>query len=412
MKAALSISLAIVFLTGTLGLGLGTSAAHADPAVDIDLHDPSGHAMDAFHRALAGAERGEGQARLMFYGASHVASDTFTGILRRTLQDSFGDSGHGFVLPAKPWNSYRHRDVNIDGTLTWWADWIGKSGAAADGLYGLAGVSITSNDPKDYASLSTTVDNRHGQRVSVFDIYYLEQPGGGSLDVRVDGRLVRRLATGGLVKRAAYYKLPVEDAGHKLELFPVGDGPVRLFGVAMDRETPGVVVDVVGINGYRAANQLKWNEDLQAEHIRRRRPDLITLAYGTNESGDDTPIENYEADLRAVLGRIKRAAPEASCLLIGPSDRPLKKRGRYQVRPRQALLIDAQKRIGAEFGCAFFDLVEFMGGPLSMVTWVGSEPRLGAKDHVHYTAAGYKRLAEVLHAALMKGYSPGGTRSR
>ena len=108
--------------------------------IAIDLYDPSGKAMDAFHQALRTTEAGEGQTRMMFFGASHVASDTYTGRLRRLLQARFGDAGHGFVLPAKPWRYYRHRDVVIDGTLTWWADWVGKTKGRMDGYFGLGGV--------------------------------------------------------------------------------------------------------------------------------------------------------------------------------------------------------------------------------------------------------------------------------
>ncbi len=375
--------------------------------VPIHLEDPSGHAMDAFHAALRRAASGRGQAHLVFYGASHVASDTFTGPLRQMLQDEFGDAGHGFVLPARPWRSYRHADVNIDGTLTWWGDWVGKRGGRTDGLYGLAGVSIASESPEDYASVATTVDNPHGRRVSRFEIHYLEQPGGGSMDVRIDDRLVRRIATAGLVPAARHVVFRVEDAGHRLEIRPVGDGEVRLFGVVMERDVPGVVLDTLGINGHRAEYQLQWNEAIQREMLALRRPDLVVLAYGTNECGDDdVPIADYEAALEAVVTRIRQAVPQASCLLIGPSDRPMRAGRRWVERPRQAEVVAVQRRVAARHGCAFFDLVAFMGGPLSMVRWVEHDPPMAARDHVHLTARGYRRLAEVLHDALLEGYTP------
>ena len=46
--------------------------------------------MTQFHEALRAAEDGTGQAKAMFYGASHVASDTYTGRLRRLLQRRIG----------------------------------------------------------------------------------------------------------------------------------------------------------------------------------------------------------------------------------------------------------------------------------------------------------------------------------
>jgi hypothetical protein len=67
--------------------------------LDIAIEDRDGKSMEALHRALARAAAGEGQARLAFYGASHVASDLFTGHIRRELQTRYGDAGHGFLVP-------------------------------------------------------------------------------------------------------------------------------------------------------------------------------------------------------------------------------------------------------------------------------------------------------------------------
>lgn len=176
--------------------------------------------------------------------------------------------------------------------------------------------------------------------------------------------------------------------------------------MTLERDQPGVIVDTLGIPGARANTQLMWNESLQREHLRKRHPDLVILAYGTNESGDDDhPIEDYAAGLRKVIGRIKRALPKASCVLIGPSDQPIRQEdGSYVDRPRTSMVIATQRQIAFDMGCGFFDLVSFMGGPLSMLEWCDGEPPFGASDHVHFTSRGYQALGNVLHDALMAGY--------
>ena len=74
-----------------------------------------------------------------------------------------------------------------------------------------------------------------------------------------------------------------------------------------------------------------------------------------------------------------------------------------------AQLIQAQHRVAVEMGCGFFDLVAFMGGPLSMVTWASAEPAYGSQDHVHFTRTGYERLGNVLLDALLEGFDPPGS---
>jgi len=397
-----------LLLMTLLSLVLSSTASGEEKAplgIAIELFDPSGKAMNSFHEALRATQAGEGQTKMMFFGASHVASDTYTGRLRRLLQNQFGDAGHGFVLPAKPWRYYRHRDVVIDGTLTWWADWVGKTKGRLDGFFGLGGVSISTNSKDDYGSLATTVDNPQGRAVSRFEVYYLAQPGGGAFDLHLDGKLVRRVETDSLVHQAGYEAIHTVDGGHKLEIFPVGNGEVRLFGVTMDRDTPGVRLDALGVNGTRASTHLSWNDEMYAEHISKRDPHLLVLAYGTNESGDtDHPIEDYAANFKKVVARARAAAPNASCLLIGPSDWPIKQGRKYVPRPRTAELITIQQETAREQGCAFFDMVEFMGGPMSMREWVRAKPPFASKDHIHFTGRGYDRMADVLHEALLRGF--------
>ena len=133
------------------------------------------------------------------------------------------------------------------------------------------------------------------------------------------------------------------------------------------------------------------------------------LAYGTNESGDESPLEDYERDLRAVVKRVRETVPRASCLLIGPSDRPMPVEERvFEDRTRTARLIEIQHSVALENGCGFFDLVAFQGGALSMIQWAANDPAYASQDHIHYTRLGYQRLGEVLLAALLEGMPGGG----
>jgi lysophospholipase L1-like esterase len=269
------------------------------------------------------------------------------------------------------------------------------------GRYGLAGVAMTTSSAGAFGRVTT--GERHASR---FELFYLRQPDGGTLDVRIDGRPVGRVRTRGEEPAGEYALYTVPDGPHTFEVRARGDGPVTVYGVAVEREVPGVILDTLGINGARASAQLMWDEALWREHIRRRSPDLVVLAYGTNESGDDDqPIETYERDLRTVVARVRATVPGASCLLIGPSDRPVANRdGTFADRPRTAMVVDVQRRVSAELGCAFFDLVGFGGGPMHMVEWAALEPAWAQRDHVHYTARGYQRLGEVLHGSLLSGY--------
>ncbi|MET0391363.1 MAG: SGNH/GDSL hydrolase family protein [Polyangiales bacterium] len=373
----------------------------------IPIEDPTGQAMSAFHQALRTAQQRRGKARILIYGASHVAADIYPDLLRSRLQARFGEAGPGFAFPAKPLTWYRHSGVSLESSQGWAGNHVKVSEPPSDRFFGLAGMYLTSNASRRPARSAFTTKAHAGLKgfASDFELFYWKQPGGGRFKLSIDG-VTRELSAAAGTAGPAYEPWHVADGQHRVEVITRGDGPVRVFGMSMERDTPGVVVDALGIPGARAKTQLSWDEDLHREHLTRRHPDLVVIAYGTNESGDDgQPIEEYAADLRRVVSRIKRVLPQASCLLIGPSDRPTKlDGGKYEDRPRTAQIVATQREVSREVGCGFFDLVSFMGGPLSMLDWVDGEPPLGASDHVHFTHRGYEALGNVLYDALLMGY--------
>jgi lysophospholipase L1-like esterase len=153
-------------------------------------------------------------------------------------------------------------------------------------------------------------------------------------------------------------------------------------------------------------DHLFWDDAVYREHLARRKPDMVVLAYGTNESGDDdVPLEQYEANMRRVLTRVREVAKDASCFLIGPSDRPVRNDdGTFEARPLTEQISNVQRRVAPDFGCGFFDLQRFMGGSMSMMLWVAAVPPLATSDYIHFTQAGYERLAGVLYDDLMAGF--------
>ena len=383
-----------------------------DLGVKTPILDPAGAALKHFHDSLRATARGEDKTRIAVFGASHMAGDMFTRVLRHRLQERFGDAGPGFLVPAWPWRDYNHRDVNISyNKKRWDSYWVSRTRSRVDDdLYGLAGITFESADKRAQVEISTARRSEFGRSAKTIEVFYWKQPRGGDFYITLDGKR-KRVKTRAKEAGPAYATFVLEDAAHTIKIRPRGNGKVTLFGVALDRDVKGVVMDSMGINGARASAQLEWNPRLFADHISRRDPDLVVLAYGTNAIGDmDDPIEAYEKRFDLVVNRVKSLLPESSCVVIGPSDRPVKVKPpegdkktpmRFIKRPRQAQVIEVQKRISARYGCGFWDMAAASGGDLSMLTWVSSEPRLAARDYVHFTRRGYERMADLFWDELM-----------
>ncbi len=366
------------------------------------IEDPSGRALGAVFGALDDAERSDRIVRVCHYGDSPITNDDITSTVRRRLQERFGDAGHGFVLVDRPWGWYRHDGVEIGPSGGWESQPIGPG--RDERRFGLGGVVFVARGARATATISTADG---GNTVSAFEVAYLSQAGGGSFDVEVDGATVGRVSTAGEQAQSGFSRFDVPDGPHRLALRTVGDGEVRLFGVTLERGDHGVVYDSLGVNGAyvgllaRAVDPAHWSEQL-----RHRAPDLVVLAYGTNESQYDTlPMDQYEREMTEAIRRVREAVPEASILVVAPMDRAMRGPGGALVtRPMIPKLVAVQRRIAAETGCAFFDTYTAMGGNGTAARWTETRPRLMGGDYTHPTAQGAEIVGTLLYDAIAASY--------
>ena len=397
---------ALAHLPGSSGLGAEGARA---PAIDgnrlgrfVPLEGAAAsEALRSFYDALEALARGEdpdGKVRVLVYGASHTEADIYPHYLRVYLRHRFGDGGHGFIQAARPKPWYRHVEMRVSSTRHWLVEHAQRTKGRQDGLYGLSGLSTTSGKRK----ARTRIFHTAGSVASHYEVYFLEQPGGGAFDLYVDGKKHTRVRTRSEALGPGVFAFDVSEGAHTLEIRPAGDGEVRLFGVVAERAGPGVVVDTLGIGGTRAANMLSWDPAIWSAYVARRDPALVILAYGTNEATDeDQPIEAYARDLDAVLDRLRAAAPGASCVLLGPGDFPLVgDDGTVLPRPRLSQIVAVQRGAAERHGCAFWDMLAFMGGPGSMAEWVAASPAMARSDHIHLTRRGYAKVGMAFVDAL------------
>ncbi len=370
-----------------------------------EVEDPSGRALDNYFASLLKVEREGGHSRVCHYGDSPITNDGITSTVRRRLQLRFGDAGHGFILTARPWGWYAHTGVSHDESRGWSDDPMAIS--RGDHIYGLGCVSFTNSAAGEWASFSTTEEGEVGHSVSAFDIYYLAQPGGGDFDVEVDGATEGRVATASDEVKSGFYRVEVKEGGHSLVLRVVGNGEVRVFGVVLESGARGVEYDSLGVNGAYIgllANYLDVNH--WAEQLRHRKPDLVIIGYGTNESQfERLPMDQYERDTREAIRRIRAALPGVSIMLVGPMDRAMRGAGGTLVtRPMIPKLISYQRRIASDTGCAFFDTYTAMGGEGTAARWCLARPRLMGGDYTHPTAQGAEIVGTLIYDAMMRAY--------
>ena len=372
---------------------------HVNPTIAAPLLDDSAGVLDAFYRALRRtANHAPGAVtRVVHYGDSPTTADLITGDIRAILQSRYGNAGHGFILPGKPWAWYQHAGVRVNGSG--WRMTPASHFEARDGLFGLGGVSFTGGPSAE----SKIIFERAAY--TRFEVWFLRQSDGGTLTVTADGNTLGRIDTAGESGRADFAEFESTVPASNLEL-RVTQGRVRLFGVTAENAVPGVVYDSLGLNGAsitvlsRMFNAAHWAAELQ-----HRRPDLVIVNYGTNEADFAEFIEKqYEKELREAVRRLRAALPETSILIMSPMDRGHKNgAGEIETMPTIPRLVAIQRRVAKDTGCGFFDTFQAMGGEGTMARWYAAQPRFVSADLIHPYPAGGKMIAGVFTREITSG---------
>ena len=197
-----------------------------------------------------------------------------------------------------------------------------------------------------------------------------------------------------------------------------------LLGIDLLSGQPGVVYDELGLNGAELTDLERWNPDLRRSLLARAKPDLIVLAYGTNDLGMSPSLRpEYEHRIRTLLLALKEESG-AAILLVGPLDRLVV--GTMAASPAWSpdgtdLVYSAPEagngylelwylkgaaaltQASLDTGCAFWDARRAMGGLGSILKW--RRAGLAQADLVHLNGPGYQRLGDQMADALLKGLS-------
>jgi lysophospholipase L1-like esterase len=370
----------------------------ANPQAATDYLDDSHHALDHFYAALRAEDLGHGEAqvRIVHYGDSPTTADLITGDARQILQSRFGNGGPGFLLIDRPWAWYGHYGVDLSGD-GWTIDTAVNS--AKVGQYGLGGAVFTGS-----AGAVSRIKLQNAD-TTVVELQYLSQPNGGTVEVLADGSPAGQVQTaGGGENGAASVTIP--PGTKRLEL-RVASGTVKLFGVALGREGRGLTYDSIGLNGASTTVMSRnFDEANFASALQHRRPDLVIINYGTNESSYLSYVnKQYEIELRRAIARVRAALPQVSILIMSPMDRGLRGSGNsIGTYPAIPVIVQIQERVAKDTGCGFFNTYQAMGGEGTMERWYDGPHRMVAADLIHPSPQGARIVAQALTSQILIGY--------
>jgi len=340
----------------------------------------------------------------LWLGDSHTNADFLSGSVRTELQARFGNGGPGFErIGSKP---YRHDGVKLgrDGSWNIDPDPPARRTLQDDGVFGLGGTRAVPASGAVF-SLQAIASGTDAAAPARFELSYTLPPE-STFTVELAGKTTRIDAASAceMTPAGVAHLTLTAPFGSQLVLKPARGTP-RLFNAVLERvEPPAVVLDAVGIDGARLETPLAWNEAAFVAEVARRAPELVVVAYGTNEAFDAAKVEKYGPQLQSLVGRLRQGAPDASCLVLGPTDAPL---GDGSV-PRVAEVSEVLRRAAQDIGCSFASLQQLMGGEGSFALGMKAKDRLAQPDKLHLTPLGYRLLGQALAARILHAYSAPG----
>jgi lysophospholipase L1-like esterase len=125
---------------------------------------------------------------------------------------------------------------------------------------------------------------------------------------------------------------------------------------------------------------------------------LIILQYGGNmvpNTKTQKGLSGYVESLREQVRYLRACAPQASILLIGPSDMSTNIDGTMTTYPLVPYMDQQFRKMAQEEGIAYWSMYEAMGGYNSMVVW--HDKGLAGSDYVHFTRAGANNIGKKLY---------------
>jgi lysophospholipase L1-like esterase len=346
-------------------------------------------------------------------GDSHTAADFFTGRVRERLQQVFGAGGMDYLVPGRPHPGVRSALFDSDASDGWSYEALQKSDETR--RFYLSGFNAVAR----HAGASLSLKAKGGLAYDSVQVAFLKQPGGGRAEVLVDGEPSGDISLDGAADQRATLDVNAADHGahgfHDIAVRSLTDAPVTVTGVEVNREGDGVSYVSLGFPGATVQLLQKLAEDNLADDLKRVAPDVIVLAFGTNEGFNDAlDVAAYTAQYEQIVKRLKSLRPQARIVIIGPPDgarangncgpgghdcapRPASADGaacHLPTPPKLAQVREAQRRLAMRLEADFWDWSSAMPSPCGAQVWAAADPPLMAHDYVHMTTEGYRQSAD------------------
>lgn len=388
-------------------LCFGGTTAFSQPVSDLPFIDVAQNNiqnvtyLEPFFEKLYALKNGAGPTvSLLHIGDSHIQADFLTGVVRRNLQNEFGNAGRGLIIPGRVAGTNEPMNIRSYSSSTWTAKRVVHASNPLP--IGIGGITI--NTEQDGTSFYVKMnDNSIDYSFNSVSIFSLVDP--QCFDIVLtdsSSSVLGKFSTGERIG-ANVSKLSLPSHYDHVGFLAVKQHDQQrhatVFGLNLENGRRGILYHAVGVNGakYEHYNAAQYFST-QAAYLN---PDVIIISLGTNESVE-LPYyrKDFIAEVTKLLDALQKASPSARFILVTPPDAFMKK---VKVNPNIETIREKLLQIAVERGIAFWDMYKINGGKNSAAEW--RMKGLLRPDGVHFTKDGYVLQGRLLFEAIMNGYT-------
>lgn len=318
-------------------------------------------------------------------GDSHTAGDSMTEALRSHLQSRYGNGGMGWAMPMY-FSGQRMARYGYDNYQ--WTPISSRRNQNED--YTLGGLIARPN----FSGSTLTIKAKNQEPMQSMTVSIRQSATDGLFKISdADGN---HLILEAPIKNNTW-QTTTFDAKLPFTLTAEGSMTNTAIGGWWGRSKYeiGAIVSSLGINGAELSHWSRWNQNAWQQELATIAPELIILAYGTNEAYNHLNAERIASVLDERIEQIRQASPHSAIMIVSSPEVLKNTAGSCGVRPPTLNAIqEAQRQTAQNKHTLFWDWQSAMGGSCSMKQWMKSAK--AAKDGVHFTHLGYQQLGRQM----------------
>lgn len=414
-------------------------------------------ALNPFFEKLVNLQNSKrGKLNIVHIGDSHIQADLFSGLIRKNLQQQFGNAGRGLVFPHSLAKTNGTGDVRFSSNQAWESQRniypntgtpVGLSGialftkatdfaidmAVKNQEYGFNKLKIIT--PQNKKMFEVAVSSKivkieseipknslhkikNGESLSVISEKYdvsitqiKKENGLRNNNIRAGKtlKIPSKEKAKKVVERSEFIPLETrleegfhsfesDSLVHKIFLIPaLNQSDFALNGLVLENNNPGIIYHTIGVNGAKCSDFTKF--PLFFEQLAVLQPDLVIISIGTNESFDKMVTSEFIVNLNLMMELILAKNPSTTFLITTPPPSQFKRKfpNTFVADYTKEILTQASLK-----NYAVWDMFSNFGG-LFGINQLVKEGIIGA-DKVHYTKVGYERQGQLLTEAFFSSF--------